>query len=44
MTEIADYKEQIYDLLQSLEVLDGLDKEGNEAASEALSVEREELD
>ena len=44
VTEVNDYREQIFELLPNLEVLDGLDKEGNEVASENMSQEMEDYD
>ena len=44
VTEIVDYREQMFELLPRLEVLDGLDKENNEVVSENFDQEAEEYD
>jgi acidic leucine-rich nuclear phosphoprotein 32 family protein A/C/D len=37
VTEVQDYREALFELIPSLEVLDGLDKEGQEQISENMS-------
>lgn len=44
VTEVNDYREQIFELIPTLESLDGLDKEGNEVVSENGSEEMEDYD
>ena len=43
VTEVNDFREQMFEIIPTLEVLDGLDKENNEVCSEN-SAEVEEYD